>query len=152
MAIVPLFKHRKQFIKVVGHRNTVYAFTNYQYFTADKVEIAELQKLAASGGCGIYVDPAHPTIDTDAATPMAQLEMSIKEKLLKQLIAEGRIVEPSTSDQSPGLEKITNTSDSTVNGNSAAEQLEKERLEAEAKERLAANPALAALEALKQTK
>lgn len=150
MAVVPLFKHRKKHTKVVGNSNRTYAFTNHQYFTTNEAEIAELTKLATSGVCGIYIDQAQPTIDTDAATPMAQLEKSIRENLLAELKAEGKLVEESSSDQSPGLAKIVSTADSTINGNSAAEQADEARKAAQAEQQLANNPALAALNALKQ--
>lgn len=150
MAIVPLWKHRKTYVKVVGLSNRVYAFTNHQYFTTNEAEIAELQKLVDSGQSGIYIDEKQPTIDTEAATPMAQLEKSIREKLLEELAQQGRLVESSTSDQSAGLEKVISTADSTINGNSAAEQVEQTRKEAQAAQQAAANPTLAALEKLKQ--
>lgn len=147
--IVPLFKHRKKNIKVVGGSNRTYPFINHQYFTANKAEIAELTKLAEEGGNGIYIDPAEPSIDTNAATPMAKLEKNLRDKLLAELAAEGRLIDPSSSDQSRSTAAITSTADSVINGNSAAERAEAERKEEEAKARAAANPALANLEALK---
>lgn len=150
MAIVPLFKHRKTYVKVVGLSNRVYAFTNHQYFTTNEAEIAELNKLVSTGQSGIYIDEKQPSIDTEAATPMAQLEKSIREKLLEELAQQGRLAEPSTSDQSAGLTKVTSTADSTINGNSAAEQVEQQRKEVQAAQQAAANPTLANLEKLKQ--
>ena len=151
MAIVPLFKHRKTHVKVVGPSNRTYAFTNHQYFTVNEAEIAELNKLATTGQCGIYIDENQPTIDTEAATPMALLEKSIKQKLLEDLAQQGRLVDPSTSDQSAGLERVTSTADSTINGNSAAEQVEQARKEAQAAQQASLNPTLSNLEKLKQS-
>lgn len=148
--IVPLFKHRKKNVKVVGRSNRTYSFVNHQYFTANKREIAELTALAEEGGNGIYIDENEPSIDTSAATPMAKLEKNLRDKILADLAAEGRLLDPSESDQSRNTSRITSTADSVINANSAAEKAEAARREAEAQAKATNTPALAALEALKQ--
>lgn len=147
--IVPLFKHRKKNIKVVGQSNRTYPFINHQYFTTNKAEIAELTELAEDAGNGIYIDENEPSIDTNAASPMAKLEKDLRSKLLAELAAQGRLIESSESDTSRNTAKITSTADSVLNANSAAERTEAERKAVEDAKRLASNPALANLEALK---
>lgn len=128
MAIVPLFKHRKQAVKLVGESGKTYVFRNGQYFSMLDADIAEMTKIAKSKLTGVYIDPDQPTIDTEAADPVSIMKKNLREQILMELAAEGKLAEASQSDQSPGLTKITSTADSTINGNSAAEEVAKQEL------------------------
>lgn len=153
MAIVPLFKHRKKHIRVTGHSLKCYTFTNHRYFTIDEAQIAELKKLVATKACGIYIDPNEAEIDTEASDPISQLQKSMREQILQELRAGGKLLEDSTSDTSSNMKAAVNTASSVVTPNAAAEANEDKRLEALADKQTAAivasNPALAALEAMK---
>lgn len=128
MAIVPLFKHRKQAVKLVGESGKTYVFRNGQYFSMLDADIAEMTKIAKSRLTGVYIDPDQPTIDTEAADPVSIMKKNLREQILMELAAEGKLAEASHSDQSPGLTKFTSTADSTINGNSAAEEVAKQEL------------------------
>ena len=151
MAIVPLFKHRKPFINVTSGSNTTYQFVQHRYFTSEQNKINELHNLVASRACGIYIDPNEPTIDTEAADPASQLRKSVREQLLAELRAEGRLVEDSDSKQEGFGANVVNTASSTITSNSAAERAEAQRQEqaVEAQAAAATDPALKALEKLK---
>ena len=151
MAIVPLFKHRKPFINVTGASLTKYQFTQHRYFTAEPAKIAELQKLVESRACGIYIDPKEPTIDTEASDPASMLKKSVREQVLAELRASGKLVEDSDSKQTGLGANVVNTASSTITNNSAAERVEAQRQEqvAEAQAAAATDPALSALEKLK---
>lgn len=93
--VVPLFKIRT-LGSIILEDGTLIAFANKQYYTEDKAIIARLERAAARGEFGVFIDPKDPTIDMDAATPMERLRADI----LKQLLADqasGKIAAPQAS-------------------------------------------------------
>lgn len=150
MAIVPLFKHRKPFINVVSKSLIKYQFVKGRYFTSDPKRIEELEAMAKTRDGGIYIDPKEPTIDTEAADPVSMMKKTMREEIMKELSAQGKLVDESTTKQE-GLGQVVSTVSSTITGNSAAEAEEAKRIAAQAEATAAAttDPALTALEKLK---
>ena len=93
--IVPLFKIRT-LGSIVLEDGTLIAFANKQYYTEDKEVIARLERAAAKGEFGIFIDPTDPNIDMDAATPMERLRAEIRKELLAEQAA-GKIAAPENS-------------------------------------------------------
>lgn len=154
MAVVPLFKHRRPYARIVGLSLRTYNFVNGQYFTLLDAEIKELMKIVSDKSSGIYIDPNQPTIDTDAADPISQLKVSLREQVLADLRKEGKLLDPSESDQTGGVKGATSTASSTIMQNSLAEHVNKEQEGKAAEQRVETivgqQTTLSALELLKQ--
>lgn len=97
--VVPLFKIRK-LGSVVLEDGTLIAFANKQYYTQDASIIARLERAAAKGEFGIFIDPKDPNIDMDAATPMERLRAEIRKELLAEQ-ASGKVASPAASVTAP---------------------------------------------------
>jgi hypothetical protein len=152
--LVPLFKHRKPHARIVGLSLRTYNFVNGQYFTLIDAEIKELMKIVEDKSSGIYIDPNQPTIDTDAADPISQLKLTMREQVLAELRKEGKLLDDSTSDQTGGVKGATSTASSTIMQNSLAEHVNKgqetQANETRAETVIQTNPTLSNLEKLKQ--
>lgn len=110
--VVPLFKIRT-LGSIVLEDGTLVAFANKQYFTEDKEIIGRLERAAARGEFGIFIDPKDPTIDMDAATPMERLRAEIRKELLAEQ-ASGKIAAPQASvSQQPSAQASVGTTVST---------------------------------------
>lgn len=90
MAIVTLFKNEKDFINVSTPEGEVIRFVSGKYFTTNAKYAEYLQELADTNQCGVYVDPAEATIDTEASSPMEQLYAKIRSQV-EHDIATGKI-------------------------------------------------------------
>lgn len=84
--VVPLFKNRT-LGSVVLEDGTLVAFANKQFYTQDTDLIARLKRAADKGEFGIFIDPAEPDVDLEAATPMERLRKKHREELMAELAA-----------------------------------------------------------------
>lgn len=88
--IVTLFKNSNGNCNVVLHgTNQVVSFIEGKFFTTDKKLERLLQEHADEGEMGIFVDKSESSIDTEAATPMAQLEKKLRAKILQEMRENG---------------------------------------------------------------
>lgn len=72
-----------------------------RFFTTNKKIERELQFAVDNDNeFGIYIDPAEPIIDVNAATPLEQLEKKIRAKILAEMAAGGKLIDAGTSVQS----------------------------------------------------
>jgi hypothetical protein len=101
--IVPLFKNSNGNVQIVLKDGTTVAFLKDpaggpgRFFTSNAKLMRQLQECVDSDQeFGVFIDSAEPTIDTNAATPMDQMRKKIREELMAELRAGGKIVEPSS--------------------------------------------------------
>ena len=72
-----------------------------RYFTTNKKIERELMFAVENDNeFGIYIDPAEPVIDTNAATPLEQLEKKLRAKIMAELAAGGKLIDAGISVQS----------------------------------------------------
>lgn len=156
---VTLFKNQHGNVNVAlyvnGAINTV-AFVQGKFFTTDVQLQAALQRAADSYEFGIYVDPADDSIDPEFATPLDQLKKKLREEILAEMKAGGKLVDGGVS--APGSLQSSMTSTEGVVGagelSEEAKELKEQQLAAlKAVEAAKAVPeeggALSALEKLK---
>jgi hypothetical protein len=101
MSEVTLFKNDHGCVHVALKSGQTVAFIEGKLFTTNKVLEQELQAAADVGEFGIYVDANEPQIDPEFATPMDQMRKKMREELLVELAAGGRLVDAGTSSQKP---------------------------------------------------
>lgn len=105
---VTLFKNSHGNIQIALYSGTLVAFlldpdTNQgRFFTSNKkIEKELLIAVENENEFGVYIDPAEPVIDLNAATPMEQLEKKIRAKLMAELAAGGKLVDAGISSSTP---------------------------------------------------
>lgn len=103
-ANVTLFKNSNGNVQVALASGILVAFLldpatgQGRFFTSNKKLEKYLQEAVDNDNeFGIYVDPAEPIIDTNAATPLEQLTKKIRQELLAELAAGGKLVDAGTS-------------------------------------------------------
>ena len=106
-ANVTLFKNAHGNVQVALPSGTVIPFMidaatgQGRYFTSNKKIERELKAAVENDNeFGIYIDPAEPIIDINAATPLEQLEKKIRVKLMAELLAGGKLIDAGISVQS----------------------------------------------------
>lgn len=136
-----------------------------RYFTSNKkIEKQLLDAVENDNEFGVYIDPAEPVIDLNAATPLEQLEKKIRAKLMEELAAGGKLIDAGVSRTSPEQMQAAIASSLTVPGASLSqdgEALIQEQVQApvivDSKGSVvqpvdSASPALSALEKMKAGK
>lgn len=103
-ANVTLFKNSHGNIQIALYSGTLVAFlldpesNQGRFFTSNKkIERELMAAVENENEFGVYIDPAEPVIDLNAATPMEQLEKKIRAKLMAELQAGGKLVDAGTS-------------------------------------------------------
>lgn len=126
--LVTLFKNHHGNVNVVLPSTRVIPFlldpeTNQgKFFTADPKIQRELQAAAKEGEFGVFVDPADPVIDLNAATPMEQLEKKIRTKLMAELQAGGKLIDAGISSVSAAQMQAAMSSTTSLPGASLSEE------------------------------
>lgn len=123
MAIVKLFKNKKQFINVVLPSGDVARFVHGKAFTENKKMAAELQTYADNNEAEIYVDPAEPTIDTECLNPLEQIR---RQAVADYIARQAPKVNPGNSVQSPMVPMSTSDSGVLGGADKVAEEAEEQ--------------------------
>ena len=126
---VTLFKNSHGNIQIALPSATIVAFlldpeTNQgRFFTSNKkIERELLAAVENDNEFGVYIDPAEPVIDLNAATPLEQLEKKIRAKLMAELQAGGKLVDAGTSSSSQAQMQAAVASSLTVPGATQSEE------------------------------
>lgn len=99
---VILFKNTSGNCSIVLKSLAVVSFINGKFFTTNSRLQAELKAAADEGEFGVYIDQNEASIDPDAATPMDQLRKKLREELMQELKAGGKLVDGGSSTVLPG--------------------------------------------------
>ena len=98
---VTLFKNYHGNVHVALKSGRTVAFINGKFFTTERALENELMDAAETGEFGIYIDSAETEIDPQYATPMDQLKKKLRDELLEELKAGGRLVDAGVSVEQP---------------------------------------------------
>lgn len=97
---VTLFKNQHGNCNAVLKSGAVISFVSGKFFTTKQALQAELQAAADNENeFGIFVDPSEPSIDPEFASPMDQMRKKIRDELMAELKAGGKLVDAGVSDQ-----------------------------------------------------
>lgn len=106
-ANVTLFKNQHGNVQVALPSGIVVPFMldpatgQGRFFTSNKKIERELNFAVENDNeFGIYIDPAEPIIDVNAATPLEQLEKKLRAKIMAELAAGGKLIDAGISVQS----------------------------------------------------
>jgi hypothetical protein len=110
MTTVTLFKNSNGNVNVALKSGNTVAFILGRFFTTNAKLQAELQEAADnSQEFGIYVDIAEPEIDPECATPLDQLRKRVREEVMAELKAGGRLVDAGVSHQTLTQQSISSS-------------------------------------------
>lgn len=99
---VILFKNQHGNCSIVLRSLAVVSFINGKFFTVNAKLQDELKQAADNGEFGVYVDQDEASIDPSAATPMDQLKKKLRDELMAELKAGGKLVDGGSSVEIPG--------------------------------------------------
>lgn len=128
-ANVTLFKNSNGNVQIALYSGLLVAFLldpatgQGRYFTSNKkIERELMHAVDNDNEFGVYIDPAEPVIDMNAATPLEQLEKKIRAKLMAELEAGGKLIDAGVSRVSPEQMQANVASTLTVPGASQSEE------------------------------
>ncbi len=107
-ANVTLFKNSHGNVQIALASGVLVAFLldpatgQGRFFTSNKKLERDLQAAVDNDNeFGVYIDPAEPVIDLNAATPIEQLEKKLRAKIMQELLEGGKLVDAGISVQNP---------------------------------------------------
>lgn len=87
MAILKVFKNRIPNSNYITKAGKQLSFVNGTHTTDNEVDVQELEAEIKSGNPHIYVDENEKEVDSEAATPIQQLEQKMRAKILAEMAA-----------------------------------------------------------------
>lgn len=107
-ANVTLFKNSHGNVQIALASGVLVAFLldpatgQGRFFTSNKKLERDLQAAVDNDNeFGVYIDPAEPIIDLNAATPLEQLKAKIRKELMAELQSGGQLIDAGISRPSP---------------------------------------------------